>query len=368
MAVEVFTPYDHSTATIDLANRRFRKQILPLGSIEYHGRTLNFDGQYHADLERSFRERAYDQVPFQLADHANTHTNDPERTRGYLVDVVRTPNGLDGVFELTERGAEVVKDNPQLGVSVRIIEGLQRGAKHFGRALQHVLGTVNPHVQGMSPWSAVEMTSAVSVTETVDLTDESYQEGQMDPKKSADTTEPAVEISQDMFDQLTALLESEEGAFDESDAGVVSEPEPAANDEDPELKVDDEKLVTAALTSDSDLEARIVELTEQVAAERAARHQSALDAELAEIRATGLAPAVIEAAMPLLKTSQVIDLTADGATLDVSGQAKTVLHTLLDLARRGEAFVDLDAEEGRYVGSDSVQARREEQLANWPVD
>ena len=49
----------------------------------------------------AFRSRAYDQVPFQLADSKNTHTNDPERTRGQILDLELGEDGLYALAEVT---------------------------------------------------------------------------------------------------------------------------------------------------------------------------------------------------------------------------------------------------------------------------
>src|ERR1035441_8319817 len=56
--------------------------VLPVGDVEYKGRTLHFTLNYLKGLAGAFTARAYDQVAFQLADAQNTHTNDPERFRG----------------------------------------------------------------------------------------------------------------------------------------------------------------------------------------------------------------------------------------------------------------------------------------------
>ena len=42
--------------------------MLPVGDVQYQGRTLHFTPAYIRGLADAFRERAYDQVSFQLAD------------------------------------------------------------------------------------------------------------------------------------------------------------------------------------------------------------------------------------------------------------------------------------------------------------
>src|SRR5690349_20663558 len=109
-------PFSHAPA-VELASRTWEKRILPVGSIDYKGRTLRFDRGYLAGLVDAFRDRAYDQVPFQLADGQNNHTNDPERTCGWIEDLELREDGLYALATVTERGDRVLSENPRLGVS-----------------------------------------------------------------------------------------------------------------------------------------------------------------------------------------------------------------------------------------------------------
>ena len=138
MTTEYLTPFDQGPATVDLAAKKFRKQILAKSTIRYdaggQSRTINFDDAYLKELVDNFNNGAMDQVPFQLADHANRHTDDPERTRGELVGLELTPEGLDGIFSLTDEGAKVIENNPKLAVSCRISPPRTRAdGKKFGK-------------------------------------------------------------------------------------------------------------------------------------------------------------------------------------------------------------------------------------------
>lgn len=161
-------------ATVALSRTLFRKQVLPRGSINYKGRTLTFDQQYLSDLARAFRADAFDQVAFLLADKDNAHTMDPERYRGEVKGMELTKDGLDVLLDLTPEAAELVRKNPKLGVSARIIEDLDRAdGKKFPHAIQHVLGTLDPRVTGMSPWQEVSLSEEVG--DTLDMTTEEVQ-------------------------------------------------------------------------------------------------------------------------------------------------------------------------------------------------
>lgn len=55
---------------------------------------------------------AYDQVPLHLAGTDNTHTNDPERFAGEVLDAEVQPDGLWITLRATERGNRVLETNP----------------------------------------------------------------------------------------------------------------------------------------------------------------------------------------------------------------------------------------------------------------
>jgi hypothetical protein len=116
-------------------------------------------------------------VPFQLADAANSHTNDPERTRGEIKSMDLEDDGLYITAELTEDGERVLTANPRLGVSARIVEGYDRSdGKHYPAAIQHVLGTLDPRIPGLGAWEAIEAASPVP-DEVIDLSASQFAGG-----------------------------------------------------------------------------------------------------------------------------------------------------------------------------------------------
>lgn len=161
MTSALLTPFTGGDA-VELGNRLWRKKVLPVGEVEYKGRVLKFTRDYLGKLVTAFNSRAYDQVPFQLADAQNTHTNDPERTRGEVTAMELGDDGLYITAQLTEDGEKVLAANPKLGVSARIVEGYQRSdGKFFDKAVQHVLGTLDPRIPGLGAWEAIEAASPV---------------------------------------------------------------------------------------------------------------------------------------------------------------------------------------------------------------
>jgi hypothetical protein len=164
----VLTPFTADDA-VELGNRAWRKKLLPVGEVEYKGRMLHFTRDYLGRLVQAFNSRAYDQVPFQLADAANTHTNDPERTRGEITAMELGDDGLYVTAVVTPDGEKVLQANPKLGVSARIVEDYARSdGRHFAQAVQHVLGTLDPRIPGLGPWQAIEAASPAPDT-VIDL-------------------------------------------------------------------------------------------------------------------------------------------------------------------------------------------------------
>lgn len=350
----------------------WRKQILPLGAINYDGREIRFDAAYHRDLVRSFREGAYGQVPFQLADANNTHTNDPERTRGDLVDLRAEKDGLYGYFELPD--PSVVLNNSKLGVSCRILENYTRehDGKKFGRALQHVLGTLDPRITGMKPWESVELSNEVDpdlAAYTVDLSASFYIESgqKKDGAEMADATEDkqVVELSTAQLERLTALLEQ-----DAQDEKVIAGLNPDDFEQDvEETESDDEETEevdsaeyqdgaddSVALAQIRDLQRQVIELANR-------NSEQAIDFEVDQLAATGLAPSIVQAARPLLSLGAGVVELSNGTKVSPAGQTRTLLRTILELSNKGLALVDLDREVGALTGNDGAQAERNNLLA-----
>lgn len=173
MTAAVLTPFTAGEA-VELGNRVWRKRLLPIGDVEYKGRTLQFTRKYLGQIVDAFNSRAYDQVPFQLADSQNAHTNDPERTRGEITGMELGDDGLYVTAELTPEGEKVLAANPKLGVSARIVEDYARSdGRFFKSAVQHVLGTLDPRIPGLGAWEAIEAASPEPET-VLDLSAESF--------------------------------------------------------------------------------------------------------------------------------------------------------------------------------------------------
>jgi hypothetical protein len=195
------TPFELSAG--ESKGTRWWKRLLPVGDINYKGRKLTFDRGYLAGLAKSFTEQAYDQVPFQLAGDDNKHTNDVERFGGNVAAMEVRPDGLYIGVDPNERGAKVLADNPQLGVSARIVEAYDRAdGKFFAKAIQHVLATLDPRVPGLGKWSAVETSNDDAAVITYDLSGAEFA-GSSPPKGDSNMAD----LTDEQQAQLAKLLD-----------------------------------------------------------------------------------------------------------------------------------------------------------------
>lgn len=372
MSWEILTPQTR-TGVVALSGSgrpRFRKQIMRMQTIKYRDkfgqRIIDFNRPYLASLVESYKKRAYGQVPFQLADAANGHNNDPERFRGELIGVELTADGIDGIFETTPDGAKLLENNPKLGVSCRIVENLEHAdGRKYPRAIQHVLGTVNPQLVDMRPWERVDLSADQGMEQTWDLSTEEMEATVPD----GETT--TLELSPERASRLNTLLDDMDaadalaeliGSGPESDDELDDDGEDDEESDETELSSVNSEQVELLLAAQDTQRQRILELTQQVR-DREMRY------ELDELARQGLAPAIIEAARPLLSVqSGAVELSSgDGQRIDPAECVRQVLRTVLELSQSGLAVVELDAETGYVaVGNDNpVQKRRDALLADW---
>lgn len=356
MTTEYLTPFDQGEARVDLANKKFRKQILAKATIRYddHGqsRVIKFDDAYLRELADNFNNGAMDQVPFQLADHANRHTDDPERTRGELVGVEVTPDGLDGIFSLTDEGVKVIESNPKLAVSARIAPPRTRAdGKKVGKHLMHVLGTLDPRLNGMRPWQAVELANPADVT--VDLTEATVQpELPTQPETTEDTpSEPSEPAGEPVSPHDPDIEEDEDKAAQRALATAMKQ----------------EVTMTAPAAHQDATEAlelanqRIAELTERQASTEAQLAAERFDRERTALIQDGVPPAMVDLAAPLLSLPHppVLEL-ANSDRIDVPKLVR-------DLLAQAKGFVELHAERGHTFTNDPEEDREQQILAAWKV-
>lgn len=401
-SAQVLTPAAVGAAVRVGKTRKFRKLLLPRKQIRANGRTLDLSS-YFTPLVQAERDGAFPFIPLQVHE---THTKDPRYTEGTVSNLVYLKDGPDGdglygdIEFADDDGVKIVeKSKGKVGVSVSMVENLVReedGKRHsWPAALQHVLVTTDPHVrQTGGGWHPIELGRA-DVEETIDLSGSTYSEIEEKPMTAATETAPTegqqapaegapnedgrvtLEVTEEEATALRALLSSPDlasllantnaaGRGSGSPQGAPAEgssPEGTtagapANLEREEGSGDAIELMRGEI--ETERQARI-ELERELHAARAAN-------EIESLSATGLAPAIVEAARPLLEQPRgtgAIELSrADGRTerLDPTQVIRDVLHQVIELSRRGAGVIDLDHEVGMHVGGEAEQAERAAKL------
>lgn len=381
MTTAVLTPEYRSRIT-EFGNQ-YRKQLLPIGEVNYKGRRLQFTRDYLQGLIRSFKEQAFDAVPFQLAGDKNEHSNDPERRRGTVVGVELTSNGLDAIVELDEDGEKLIKKYPDIGVSARIYENYDRSdGKHWEAALQHVLATVDPHITGMKSWQKVLLSQQAEDITVIDLSNSTFvpaEERKEENEKGKEEPVPTkleqlkgvlakikaesdVELSDDELDLLLAITESTKAKEDEASDEDESVDEVDLTDEELDALIaeaaEDEATDTADEDSSSDTETEEVPVATKERKLVAASNEgdrSALEfanaqiemqgAQLADIRARfardafeaekrqfaqvyGIPPFITELARDLLEGEVRAVELSNGSEVDAGQIVRSIFTTL----------------------------------------
>lgn len=396
MTTTLLTPYDFSNAT-RVGRTKFRKQILPLRTIDYKGNKITFDRPFLQEMVRNFKARAYDQVPFVLANDRNEHNENPENFRGFVTDLVLTEDGLDAVLDLSKAGARLVASNPQLGVSARIFQNIVRNGRTMGKVLRHVCATMDPRVTGMRPWQAVDL-SAAEQFEVVDLTSETYQGrntnmpkgkglrlGSVDPKTKTATIDLA-ELSDDEFEALIDLAGDDEEVEidpvtkkpvrkvpveDDLDPDEIEDPEADAEDEDVDPDAEDavvpgtgetppstsavKKRKTTVEEEAIDNGSEVATLSNKVDAFMAGQRKANWDTQAAAFVGAGVPPFIVDLAEPFM-------LDADDHVIELSngGGSHNVKETLTKMLKGFTGLIDLTPEMGHSIDLSAAKVGKDD--------
>lgn len=374
MTTAVLTPFSRSPA--QQAGGMWRKRLLPVGSIDYQGRKITFDRGYNDALAQAFRAGAYDQVPLQFADAANTHTNDPERFRGEVTAMDSRDDGLWVTVRATPDGSQALAQNPRLGISARIVEDYARSdGKRFPVAIQHVLGTLDPRIPGLGAWEAIEASNTVD--RTIDLTAGTIpgdDDGGRSTMPELNTEQQArlarlLEIPEDRFNQLVSggaippLTDAETAALGGDDDQLTDEE--LAELAEAAWQLDQQGLlegepVAAGLSNETAAAIEMANYRADEAERQIGEFRTHLDTERFKAerdqlaRDFGVPPFITNLAQPLLEgTGHVVDL-ANGTHVDAGQVMRTVLHEVGRIA----GMLDLGIELGTPM--DAPEAHAEE--------
>jgi hypothetical protein len=158
----------------------WKKQILPAGTRQYKGQTLDFSKINPACLT-AFDDKAFDGVPFVLALSDNRHPDKGDEGKQLEGDVYKLELGEDGslfgYFDLSHSpGVEqtIRKSGGKFGVSGRIEVDYtaEDTGRHFDYALSHVCGTTRPHIKGLANWQPVELSEEEKNRPIIDFSTE----------------------------------------------------------------------------------------------------------------------------------------------------------------------------------------------------
>src|ERR1017187_2819096 len=327
MPTTVLTPVDRGNARQSGASL-WRKQLLPIAKINYKGRLIDFTREYLTGLAKAFNDRAYDRVPFQLADRDNAHTDDPERRRGWVNGLEVTDDGLDIIVSANDAGDALLRDGPELGISAKIIEDYERAdGKFVPAAIKHVLGTLDPRLTGMRPWQAVE--AANDDGEVIDLTALEY--AQDDPEQPVQPELPAdpaptmednqMALTADQEARLAKLLDLPDDRFD----ALLAEPETAAEDET-ELTEAELDALLAEVETEITAETETAAEPELVSAGAQLSNEAQAGIDLANARAD-------EMSMQLARVRKQLDTAAYESERDALMRVHGIPPRITDLAR-----------------------------------
>jgi hypothetical protein len=326
----------------------WKKQILPEGKYKYKGTELDLTADTLKGYVQAFKEKAFDEVPFQMGGSESEHNNDPLKRGGTLAHMEHTPGkGVFGYFDFSAdpATADYVKRYPRFGVSPRIELGIDRAdGKKYAGAIQHVLGTLVPRMNGMDPWSKVELSADANTTdEVIDLSAETYD---VEDVPEIDFLNNPPKTGDDMPDITDADLlalrawKAEQNLVDDLAGKVIP-------------------TVTPPQPSDSDVQLSnaIKAQGEQITAMRKGFAVEKWAAQKALLLSQGVPPHAIELATDIMTApdDNVIELSGGEKTTD---KART-----LGLLEAMKGTIDLSAEQGHQVGTLSQEDR--DDLDNW---
>lgn len=357
-------PVDLSTA-VRVGRKAFEKQILPIGTITYKGQTIKFDHDYLTDLATAYKDRAFDQVPIVFANEQNAHNMDPKNFGGAVTDMVVKDDGLYIRMDPTRETRKALRDNPNLGVSARIIEQLDKAdGRHYDRAVNHVLLTMDPRVTGMKPWQTVDLSSDVTAGRVINLTALTIEkETDMGKKQSTPVLDKKGDGDVITID-LSTLSEKDRKFLTELDLSEVDadedlDDEDADDDADDADEDDDESDDDADDADDTkDLsnkapKKRTIDLASAalVGEQGAQIQQMRIDlanqtweSERERLTRDGVPPFLLDLAAPILSSpdAMVIDLSNTDEPVNATEVVRSMLEGI-------KGMVDLSDESGHQI-------------------
>ena len=144
--------------------RRFRKQILSLGSLIHPktGENLQLDEAWYAKLKANWDAKVCPIVQFPAADAQNAHSEDPLRNLGEVTNLTREGSKVYVDIDVRDREAAEKVGKTILGASAFLsldYTDTSTGRK-VGPALLHVAATNRPYCTDLAPYRELVEASA----------------------------------------------------------------------------------------------------------------------------------------------------------------------------------------------------------------
>jgi hypothetical protein len=317
-----------------ISGNKYKKEILRLGEIvvDRMGRKFNFTGKFMKGLRDNFKKNPIDYVPLLYTKEGEVHASsgNPDLYGGVVEDLEldneTNPTKLYGVFNLTEKTAEVVEHNPKFGVSVTAHPNYvdtPRGV-YYGPTLLDVAATHKPKLTKMDSWEKIAVKASDEITEyeILDLSDETFVETLTEEKEASMADEKTVEQQPINLsnEQIEALLESD--AF----KSVLNS------------KVE-------AATAEKDAE--ITRLSDTLGTMQKNTYKQGVETLMAAYKSSGVPPVITDAAEVLLMSFEGTD--AD-ETFQLSQGDETLELTRIKLVGKmldeAKGLVNLSSEQG----------------------
>jgi len=328
----------------------FWKQIIPLDkTIVYNGNTIKFGRDMLNQIVTSFDKQVLDQTAFQLANDSNQHDTpgvplsqhfDPRRYSGDVTKLVVNDRGLFGKFKLTKDGAELIKKNPRLGVSASLKPNyIDSDGNSHQIVMRHVLGTLDPKIKGMSPWSKDEITLSNDdeTEEVIDLAAADTETPPTDDKSGGDNGN-TITVDKSDYENMKAQIDE------------LSKGEDLLNEILAETEDDDKvSLSNEAPTVDP----MVAELRSKVA-------KSEWKAERGDFTRIGVPASMLNLAEEIMESP-------DDVTINLSnGESADPKETIRKILMEAQGTVDLSAESGHGMSDDerSVNEKKQDDFVN----
>lgn len=142
----------------------FRKHILTLGPLNYHGKTYDLNDDFYKQLSTNF-DNGVSIVQAPVADEKNQHSEDPLRNAGEVIGIERDGNKVYTLVDVrNSQVAQGLRDKTILGASAMLSMNYEdsRTGKKVGPALLHHCFTNRPHVLDLEPYQEIVSATADS--------------------------------------------------------------------------------------------------------------------------------------------------------------------------------------------------------------